>query len=379
MARMVVDPRFRAVLANLIMSAGIRQAELARRACLSPSHLSQILNGDRNPSDQMARALDAALGADGQLADLVLLAANPEDLDRLAAATANPRRIGFATIESLARVLAAQRNLDDVMGSAAVVGSTVAQLHTLTVMVNEAAGPDRPAVLYEAGQWAQFAAWLHISVGKQTEARAWLARALQWSMECGDADLIATVLSYQAHSEWLSLRWGPTVGLAQAALRDPAVYPGQRAYDAYQAARGSAALGDLVEARRMLDRADGYAADTESWDGQPPPWQYYRAPWFWALERGLVSLYMARREPAYASAAVADLQAGIDGLPDEMSGADWVAEYLVHLASAHRRTGERDAARSTLGRAKFIADATHSGRVLRLVAVGERSLRVNGD
>src|SRR6266704_2168331 len=76
MARMVVDPRFRAVLANLIMSAGIRQAELARRACLSPSHLSQILNGDRNPSDQMARALDAALGADGQLADLVLLAAN---------------------------------------------------------------------------------------------------------------------------------------------------------------------------------------------------------------------------------------------------------------------------------------------------------------
>src|SRR6266705_496798 len=327
----------------------------------------------------MARALDAALGADGQLADLVLLAANPEDLDRLAAATANPRRIGFATIESLARVLAAKRNLDDVMGSAAVVGSTVAQLHTLTVIVNEAAGPDRPAVLYEAGQWAQFAAWLHISVGKQTEARAWLARALQWSMECGDADLIATVLSYQAHSEWLSLRWGPTVGLAQAALRDPAVYPGQRAYDAYQAARGSAALGDLDEARRMLDRADGYAADTESWDGQPPPWQYYRAPWFWALERGLVSLYMARREPAYASAAVADLQAGIDGLPDEMSGADWVAEYLVHLASAHRRTGERDAARSTLGRAKFIADATHSGRVLQLVAVGERSLRVNGD
>jgi transcriptional regulator with XRE-family HTH domain len=375
--RTVVDPRFRAILANLMMSRGVTQADLARRANLSKAHLSQLLSGTRNPSDQMARALDEALDADGQLADLVIVGAHPEDLDQIAAVAANPRRVGFTTLDSLARVLAGQRHLDDLMGSAALLGPTLAQMHLITAMAVEAVGPDRPGVLYEAGQWAQFCAWLHISVGRMPEARTWLGRSLEWAVELGDADLTATVLSYQAHASWLQLRCGPAIGLAEAALRDERVYPGQRAYDAYQVARGYATIGDLREADRMAGLADELADQSNTFTDPVPPWQYYRAPWFWLLERGLVALYAARHQPAKATDAVTDLTAGVDGMPDEWRGADWAAEYMTHLASAHRAAGDREQARVVLGRARMVAEAAHSPRVLQMVASGERVLRID--
>lgn len=375
--RTVVDPRFRATLANLIMARGVSQADLARQANMSPSHLSQIINGSRNPSDQTARALDEALNAGGQLADLVITGAHPEDLDQIAAVAANPRRVGFATLDSLARVLAGQRHLDDLMGSAALLNPTLAQMRLITTMATEAVGPDRPEVLHQAGQWAQFAGWLHISVGRYPEAHTWLSRALEWAVELGDADLTATVLSYQAHVAWLTLQRGPAIGLAEAALRDERVYPGQRSYDAFAAARGYAAIGDLREADRLLSLADELADASNRWAGEVPPWQYYRAPWFWLLERGLVDLYRARWDRRYARPAVDSLAAGVAGLPDEWSGADWAGEYLVHLASAHRVAGDLDEAKVVLGRARMVADATHSPRVLSLVTSGERVLRID--
>ena len=102
------------------------------------------------------------------------------------------------------------------------------------------------------------------------------------------------------------------------------------------------------------------AAVSDAWSGAVPPWQYYRAPWFWRLERGLVALYAARHDKRHAASAVADLGAGVAGMPDEWSGADWAAEYVVHLASAHRAAGDREQARVALGRARMVAEATAS-------------------
>ena len=375
--RTVVDPRFRATLVNLMLARGINQTELGRRAKISKSHISQLVSGERNPTDQTARALDEALDAGGQLVDLVILGAHPADLDQIATVAGNARRVGFTTLESLARILASQRHLDDLMGSAALLGPTLAQLHLITTMVTEAVGPDRPGVLYEAAQWAQFTGWLHISTGRHPEARTWLGRALEWSTELGDPDLVATILSYQGHLSWLQLQRGPAIGLAEAALRDNRVYPGQQAYDAYAAARGYAAINNLREADRLLGLADELAHQSDTYAGPVPPWQYYRAPWFWSLERGLVHLYAARWDKTHAARAVADLHAGVSGIPDDLSGANWAGEYLTHLATAHRVAGEREEARAVLGRARMVAEATASPRVLRLVASGERVLRID--
>jgi transcriptional regulator with XRE-family HTH domain len=376
--RFIVDPRFRAVLANLLVDRGITQARLAREANVSRSHLSEILNGAKQPSEQMARALERALDADGQLSGLIVVGASAEDLDQLAGAAVRPNRIGVAALDSLARVLAAQRQADDLMGSAAVLGPTVAQMDTVTHMVAEATGPTRQRLLYEAGQWAQFCAWLHISVGKHDGARSWLSRALEWAVECGDPDLTATVLSYQAHAAWLLLHPGPTIGLAGAALRDERVCPQQRAYDLFQSARAYAAMGELVDAEAALVEADAAVERCDSWSEELPPWQYYRGEWLWRLERGLVWEYYARHDRRQVNKAVAELRGGLDAMPGEMRGSDWYAEYLVHLAAVYRSGGSLAQAWGVLADARTIAANTKSSRVLRQVATQERALRLAG-
>lgn len=374
MPRTVIDPRLRAVLVSLIVGAGTSQNRVAEAAHISHSYLSQIINGERAPSPAVVRALDRALHADGRLTDLLLPAAGPHDLDLLATAVINPRRVGPDTVDALARVLAGQRHLDDVAGSAAILGPVTAQMSSVATMVAEVAGPGRPDLLYVAAQWAQFCGWLHTSLGQWPAARAWFARALEWATEHGDRDLTATVVSYQAHLAWLLCQWAPAVGLARAALRDPNVYAGQRAYDAFAVARGLAVFGDVDAAERMLGVADELAAASDGWAGPMPPWQYYRAGWLWRLERGLVWLYVARSRPAAAGVAVGELSAGLAGMPEGMRGADWAAEYMLHLATAHRYAGDVDEAGVVLGRARVVAEATGSGRVLQAVRMRQRAL-----
>jgi transcriptional regulator with XRE-family HTH domain len=374
MGRPAIDPRFRAVLVALILETRASQNRIAAAAHISHSYLSQLVNGERSPSPQVVRALDRALHADGQLTDLLIAAASPDDRDLLVDAVANPRRVGPDTIDALTRVLAGQRHLDDVAGSATMLGPVAAQMAAITTMVVEVAGPTRPDLLYVAAQWAQFCGWLHTSLGKWPDARVWFARAAEWATEHGDRDLLATTVSYQAHVAWLTCQWAPAVGLARAALRDPAVYPGQRAYDAYAAARGLAALGEVDAALPLLDFGDQLADATNRYTGAVPAWQYYRAPWLWRLERGLVWLYVARHRPVAAAGAVADLTAGLEGMPPEMRGADWAAEYMGHLGSALMVADDLDEAGAVLDRARFVAEATGSGRVLQLVRGRQRRL-----
>jgi transcriptional regulator with XRE-family HTH domain len=374
--RTVVDPRFHAELVRLILDSGTSQADIARRANVSPSYLSQIINGTRTPDPSVVRKLDAALDADGRLADLVAPATGPYDQDVFAAVATDPRRAGTAAVDSLASTLAGQRHLDDVCGSAAMLRPATELAATIVMpAARSTRGACRPPLLTVAAQWAQFVGWLHTSVGRWDDARTWFSRGLEWAIEVDAPDLVATVVSYQAHVAWLTCQWPTAVGLAGAALRDERVYPGQRAYDAYQAARGQAALGEVAEAERLLDLGDELADETAVWAGEIPPWQYYRDPWLWSLERGLVWLFLARHRPAAAGFAVADLAAGVAGIPAEMAGADWAAEYRVHLATAHAHARQFDEAADALERARFVAEATRSGRVMRLVAAGERSLR----
>lgn len=370
-----VDPRFRTVLETLRIEAGLSQRQLASRAHLSPGYVSQVRSGSRNPSRQVAQALDDALGADGQLVALVGYGVSPDDHDRLASAAARPRHAGAGSVASLARVLASTRALDDDMGSAYVIASATAQVGMVTAMVRELAGPARPQLLTVAAQWAQFVGWLHVSTGRWSGARSWLATGVEWATEVGDQEIGATLVSYQSHLAWLTGQVAPAIGLAAAAARNTDIYPGQRAYDLYASARGQAFIGQTAEARQLLAQADDTAARVPAWDRPVPTWHYYRAPWQWSAERGMVLLHMATSDPRHAPAAVDELRAGVDSIPAEWAGADWAGEYVTQLAGAYVRAGAFDMARAELDRARAIAHQTGSTRVLRLVAAGESRLR----
>lgn len=82
--------------------------------------------------------------------------------------------------------------------------TTTAQLDTLGEMVREARGPVRPLVVTVGAQWAQFAGWLHLSADQPDRAATMLGRALEWAIEVGDREMIATVLSFKGHAARLA-------------------------------------------------------------------------------------------------------------------------------------------------------------------------------
>ncbi len=371
--RTVVDPAFRAELVRRILDAGTTQATLARDAHVSPGYLSEIINGRKSPSTVVAQALDDALAAGGTLAGLVHPLLTDDDTDRWQAATSSSQP-GPAAIDGLAHVLAAQRALDDQLGSAAMVKPVGVQLDQVLTLATNSRGPHRAKLVHVAAQYAQFAGWLATSTAQWDAARKHFHTALQLATENGDRDMIATVLSYQGHVAWLTCQATPAINLTEAALRHPGIYPGQLAYDSYALARGLALTGDLKGADRHYGLGDEYAALNDTYSGETPPWQYYRAPWFWDLERGIVHRYAARHQPHRIHAAVDLLQAGLDGCPVEWRQADWFAEYVVHHATALAAAGDLNGARDQLGKARRIAEGVGSKRILGAVASRETKL-----
>ncbi len=69
-------------------------------------------------------------------------------------------------VQALATVLAAQRRLEDSVGSAVVIPAVDAQVAEIERMVIDACGDVRPSLLNVAAQWSQFAGWLHANVGE---------------------------------------------------------------------------------------------------------------------------------------------------------------------------------------------------------------------
>ncbi|MDT3442784.1 MULTISPECIES: helix-turn-helix transcriptional regulator [unclassified Pseudofrankia] len=269
--------------------------------------------------------------------------------------------------DALSVILAAQREVEDTVGSAPLLGPVTAQLAALMPLVIEARGPARQAMVDVAAQWAQFAGWLHANTGATAQARVWLDRAAEWAAESDNQSLTANILSYKGHLAWEACAVGPLIGLSQAAQRVPVVYPGQHAYDAGQEARGHAMAGDARATDRKLGEARELWRKASEFPDGPPPWSYYFSPAFARLQEGLAHRYLARVDPRRARQAAGDLSAGLAGLPEEMRRAEWAAEYVYHLAVAHIHTDEAEQACADTLDAAAIARATGSRRVMNQV------------
>lgn len=379
--RTVVDPRFPARLRELREIAGLSVRALTARAYVSRSYISELELGRKAPTVDIARRLDDALHAGGELAGLVTLATpdgmTGDDADRLAYTASRPRALDAATIDVLATLLAGQRRLEDAVGTLPVLPVAMTQLDLVARMVREARGPLRPRLVDVAGQWAQFAGWLHLAAGDDERAAALLDRAMEWAIEAGDDELVATVLSFKGHAAWLAHQVGPLIGLTEAALRDPTVYVGQRAYDWYQLARGHAAAGDTRPAMDALATGVDLAAEAAEFTGPAAPWHYYRTPAFFTLEAGLVHRLLGRDDRHHAERAVRLLTDGLADLPGDQAGAEWAAAYAGELVAAHLSVSDAAAAEVVLRRVRAAAEATGSVRLH--AQVGALSAAVSAD
>jgi transcriptional regulator with XRE-family HTH domain len=287
-----------------------------------------------------------------------------DDEERIILAVRRPMRVDANVVEALARILAAQRRTEDAIGSSAVVGPVTAQLATIERLAVDARGPARSEVVDIAAQWAEYAGWLHISTSHLREARVWFDRACEWAMEAGNATLAAESLSFKGHLAFLHGQIGPMIGLTQAAQRDGSVWAGQRAYDAYQEARGLAFLGDTEAAVRKIHGGTDLAACASEQRDKRPPWKYYYTDSFYALERGLTYRYLGRDDAPHNDEAIASLTAALADVGEDRSS-EWVGDYVYHLAVAYLQAGAPDKACETAMEVRGIARAAKSVNLVK--------------
>lgn len=292
----------------------------------------------------------------------------PDDEERITLAVRRPMRIDAGVVDSLDRILAAQRRTEDAIGSAPLIRPVTAQLATIEDLVVDARGSARSKVADTAAQWAEFAGWLHTSTGRWREARMWFDRASEWAMEAGNATLIATSLSFKGHLAFLLGQVGPMVGLTQAAQRNASAWVGQRAYDAHQEARGLALLGDVDAAVRKVDEGTELAAHADGPSDERPPWTYYYTASFYALERGLAYRFLGRHSASHNDEAIASLTAALADVGEARSS-EWLGDYLYHLAVAYMRAGAPDKACETAMEVVGIVHATESVRLSQRLRV----------
>lgn len=259
-----------------------------------------------------------------------------DDWDRLDRALALPHGVDPAAVDHVARMLAATRELEDTTSARLVLPSVREQLAITEALGREARSGVRPSLAALASELHQYAGWLHTAIGRLDTAREQLDRAVALGVEADDPDRVAHALSFKAYAALQDDQPAAAASLSAAARRDSRVFPGLRAFDAYQQALAHAGEDDPAEAQRTLAEADRLLAAV---DDDPPPSGYWYRPPFLRLQRGLVLLRLGQ-----FPAAADDLAGGLQDMPAAERDSEWAADYKQALVQATDRetAGRRD-------------------------------------
>jgi transcriptional regulator with XRE-family HTH domain len=270
---------------------GLTQQDLAALMGFSPQHLSAVECGETSVSEQFVQACDDALGADGQLVELLPpvvyerararwsnRAAQHSDPVRSpprepspAQASAAPhcaRRIPIAAstdVEVISAMIHALRRLDNRFGGGYAHGVVLSYLkdevHPVLRMV-QAQNTASRQVLQVVAELTQLAGWISHDVGKNRLARWYFGESLRLARASGDEAFTSEVLAGMSQQAAYLGDGRTAVNAAQAARRYairaglPALLSEVAAMEAHgHALRGdaSACLLAMRAAERSLD------------------------------------------------------------------------------------------------------------------------------
>jgi tetratricopeptide (TPR) repeat protein len=274
---------------------GVRQ--LARALYVNPSHISNIRNGNARPSPELARAIDAQLGAGGQLAELAVRTPVPVAGDEIAAIELARRAVasdvGDATCERI------ELATDDMAVAyhrtppAELLPRVRDHLGYVTGLLDSRATLAQRRRLLVSGGWLSLLASTVLTDLHDEAAVAYLETAAQLAAETGHAEITAWTFETRAWIELTAGRYQEAVDLARGAQE--AAPRGSSAYiqATAQEGRAWARLGDQARTRDALirvealasplrspdlpehhyrydpDKADAYVVTTLAWAGDP--------------------------------------------------------------------------------------------------------------
>jgi len=253
---------------------------------------------------------------------------SPDEQERLLLAQRCPARLDGAVVDSLAAILAAQRRLEDVIGPAALLLPVGGQLKSVIALVKESGGPHLRRLGRIAAEWATFTGWLHAAVRQDDKALRLLQTAEELADDFQDGTVAATATSFRGYVARQQHRPCAVIRASSAALATPGAHSTQRTFDLLQAAQGHAALGDVEQARRLLDQVADRAADAV----EPPPSVYWYSEPFFRLNIGMVQAGIGDHRDAVDS-----ISSGLAEMPADQLGAEWLKEYKDALAVAAER------------------------------------------
>lgn len=325
MRRPIVDKRFAAELRRLLTAHGTSFRGLAARTHYSSSYIHDLAAAQRWPTPETAQRLDAALGAGGRLAALVIPAPEPtaEHAERVEYVLAHPTRLDATAVAELAGVLAAYRRLDDATDARVLLPAAQAQWQTVSRLAVEARGPHAPDLHRAVAEWTQFMGWL-LAEDRSDDAHAALVldQAHDEAVELDDGPLAAQAADFRAYLARLRQQWRPAARWSRIAADTPGATNLQRAQNLSHAAYSLARVDERREAAELL----GQARDLTAADEPQPDTVYWLSPGFIRLGIGLALHGIGDRQ-----GAAEQLHAGLDGLPEGWAEAEWAVEYRQAL------------------------------------------------
>lgn len=282
------------------------------------------------------------------------------------------RRVGSTLVSELERRVVELRHLDDIVGGndlSPIVAAELTAAHDVIDRCSYSEATGR-RLLVTVGEMAQLAGWVASDAGHHLEAERVYLSGVAAASAAGDRVLAGQLLSS------LSYQMANIGDLVDAALLARSAVKGAsgaspvvRALLLERVAWSNARARDADGARRALDAVDD-TYESRSAGIEEPEWTYW-------LNRAEIDVMAARclielGNPASAEPLLASAIATYD--PEHVRE---VALYQTWLAESYIRSGDLDAGRATLTRARKLARRAKSARLTARVATVDRLLATN--
>jgi transcriptional regulator with XRE-family HTH domain len=333
-------------------NAGYSLARMAAFTHFSKPYLGLVETGRRPATADVIERYEHTLGVTiGSPVDPVRRTHDWLIGDRPHRHVAAGRRIGTAQVREWEARVVELRHLDDTVGSAHLLPVVLADLAQVTGLAREATYPDDLGVrlLTAVGELSQLAGWVAGDAGHYQHAQRLYFDGMSAADAANNRVLGAQLLSSLSYQIANVGKREDALLIARSAVTGAAdATPVVRALLLERLAWAAARLRDADTTRRALDAVDD-AYDQRTNNIVEPEWAYW-------LNRAEIDVMAGRcliqlGTPADAEPLLTKALAGYN--TDHIRE---VALYETWLAEGYARTGDLDAARTTLDRASTTAN-----------------------
>jgi transcriptional regulator with XRE-family HTH domain len=184
-------------------------------------------------------------------------------------------QVSAQVIDELTRLRMSLVRSDSLLGPGRLIATVAEQVANVQDMLDSARGDLRRRVFDLAALYAEFQGWLFEDVGQSVRSVGWTGRSVEWAQASDNADLAAYTLMRRAQQAAGQQDSALTIGLAQAAGRQPGVSARIQSASAQQHAAGLALEGEQLLALRAMDEAEALIDQEEDLTADP----YSLAEW----------------------------------------------------------------------------------------------------